>query len=184
MFWLHLVRLAQAIRVKMTWITAQTIFLSKNISWFAIIIILEGNEKNYMPITWGVEASNWLIYKNWERFQQNSLKYAKIYFTKCTHSTNKVIIGCFHSKKRTFIVSKLHLSWYLHKTFHKEKCTPWLTQLHQMYLLIVSINVIKDLLRAIGSTRVWTARSFIILKSLRISSVSPIKEKLQKSFLY
>ena len=81
MFWPHLVRLAQAIRVKMTWITAQTIFLSKNIYWFAIIIILEGNEKNYMPITWGVEASNWLIYKNWERFQQNSLKYAKINFS-------------------------------------------------------------------------------------------------------
>lgn len=49
------------------------------------------------------------------------------------------------------------------------------TQLQQTHLCMLPINLIRFWLRALGSTLVWTARSFMSMKSLRISSVSPVQ---------
>lgn len=51
------------------------------------------------------------------------------------------------------------------------------TQLQQTHLCMLPINLIRFWLRALGSTLVWTARSFMSMKSLRISSVSPVQKR-------
>ena len=82
----------------------------------------------------------------------------------------------FDQKSRLLLFLWIPVAFLL-KTLMKPCFVCLATQLQQTHLCMLPINLIRFWLRALGSTLVWTARSFMSMKSLRISSVSPVQKR-------